>query len=148
MKITEGVVEKIVLSGLENLDPITLFIEDLGDNRGKLTVECYGEAWSAFWNSMGCSQVLVFLKGCNVDYIANKLFPPNLSIHVTDFDKISREINSEVDESTLLLETQQLEEVYGEDWYHSLPYKVCSEYKYLLRIVKEIKNAVDKLVED
>lgn len=56
------------------LDPIALFIDDFEPGRGRLTVECYGCAWSCFWGAMGRgSSVLRFLASCDADYVANCL---------------------------------------------------------------------------
>lgn len=61
MKLETSKVTKLVLSKLERLDPITVFLEDFGrrpcpidddpnywTGLGQLTVRCYGESWTAY----------------------------------------------------------------------------------------------------
>lgn len=52
MKIESSTVTKLLISGLERLDPISVFLEDFEPKRGKITVSCYGQNWSAFWGGM------------------------------------------------------------------------------------------------
>lgn len=55
------------------LDPITYVLQDFGPGQGKLIIECYGQAWSAFWGAMGKRSLRDFLKDCDVPYITNCL---------------------------------------------------------------------------
>ena len=73
MKISKSQVTKIVLTELDQLDPVTFITESLGHERGKLTIDCYGEAWTAYWGSMGCDFVEAFIRDASVDYLTNKL---------------------------------------------------------------------------
>ena len=86
MKLTLSTVTKLVLEDLERLDPVTLFLEDLGVRacptekdpdywtaQGQLTVRCYGESWTAYWGGMGRRSVVEFIQDCNVEYLLNCL---------------------------------------------------------------------------
>lgn len=57
------------------LDPITVIIQDVAAKQGRLTVECYGSAWSAFWGAIGDITLIEFLAQSNPGYIADKMHP-------------------------------------------------------------------------
>lgn len=86
MKLETSKVTKLVLSKLERLDPITVFLEDFGrrpcpidddpnywTGLGQLTVRCYGESWTAYWGGMGQRTVQEFITGCDAGYLLNCL---------------------------------------------------------------------------
>lgn len=52
MKVETSSVTKLYITGAANLDPITVFLEDLEPKRGKITVSCWGKSWTAFWGGM------------------------------------------------------------------------------------------------
>jgi hypothetical protein len=55
------------------LDPIRVIALDEAPGMGRLIVECYGQAWSNFWNAMGDRTVRQFVASSPADYIADKL---------------------------------------------------------------------------
>jgi hypothetical protein len=90
MLIERSTVTKLLISDLNKsnyrLDPVTVFLEDLGQRtyedenkqpritkQGKITIECYGESWSAYWGGMGNRTVAQFFDNCSVDYLAGCL---------------------------------------------------------------------------
>lgn len=108
-------VTKILLTGVEGLDPISAFLDCQGKQQGKLTVECYGTAWSCYWGAMGCDRVEEFIDSANVDYITEKL--SNAQRNVIDYTKIEKECNldDEVNETTLLFFQKEVMDFYGDD---------------------------------
>ena len=59
----------------ERLDPVRVYMEEAlidGKNTGRLTVTCYGMAWTCFWASMG-SGLIDFVLGADEGYIADYL---------------------------------------------------------------------------
>ncbi|WP_367949531.1 hypothetical protein [Pseudomonas sp. SBB6] len=44
MKVETSIVTKLHITGIEGLDPITVFLDDFEPNRGKITVSCYDRA--------------------------------------------------------------------------------------------------------
>ncbi|KWU51947.1 hypothetical protein [Pseudomonas palleroniana] len=52
LKVERSAVTKLVITGALNLDPITVFLEDLAPKRGKITVSCWGKSWTAYWGGM------------------------------------------------------------------------------------------------
>lgn len=86
MKLEVSNTVKLVLSGLERLDPVTVFLEDLGQRpcpiegdpdywtgQGKLTVSCWGKSWSTYWGGMGKRTLAQFVVDANTDYVLNCL---------------------------------------------------------------------------
>lgn len=73
-------VQKLVARDIPNLDPLHLFLEDLGDGKGQLTVRCYDRSWTAYWGAMGTntktgkpSTLSEFVRSCDEHYLANSL---------------------------------------------------------------------------
>lgn len=76
MRLEDKTVEAFMIHDAPALDPITVILQDIGPRQGKLIIECYGQAWAAFWGGMGNNTLREFLIGCNASYIANKMSPP------------------------------------------------------------------------
>jgi len=52
MKIETSQLKQLILSGLENLDPVKVVTENFEPGRGTITISCFGKAWTA-----GCQPV-------------------------------------------------------------------------------------------
>ena len=52
LQVDRSTVTKRVITGAPNLDPITVFLEDLAPCKGKITVSCWGKSWTAYWGGM------------------------------------------------------------------------------------------------
>lgn len=167
MKVERSLAEKIVISELERLDPITVYLEDFGDGKGKIVIECYRESWSAYWGSMGQSLVDFFAK-CDVGYLAGKLSSLRPSVFAPE--KIKESLKKEVLEerrksfidkrearrryrniedlhvpeeaAEMQYASGELLEALGEDWMHSLPMKSNPDYEYLCRIISTVQSAL------
>lgn len=91
MIIEQSAITKLVIKDLEQLDPITVFAEDFGNNKqGKIIVECYGKTWSAYWPAMGASLMDFFISAGD-DYILN-CFSPHMKVEEPDYDELTNEI--------------------------------------------------------
>ena len=81
-------VEKIdvlsfVITGAERLDPVRVMIENYEPGKGRITITCYGKAWTAAWITMCGEDVQTFIKlVSNDDLIDN--FEPQLRSTVAD----------------------------------------------------------------
>lgn len=60
-------------------DPITVFFQDFELGKGRIVVECYGEAWSAYFGAMGGNTIRQFVQTAGPDYLTNKLSRPKQS---------------------------------------------------------------------
>ncbi|MCF5025133.1 hypothetical protein [Pseudomonas lurida] len=52
LQVERSTVTKLVITGAPNLEPITVFLEDLAPCKGKITVNCWGKSWTAYWGGM------------------------------------------------------------------------------------------------
>lgn len=54
------------------LDPITVILREFGGS-GQIIVECFGAAWSHWFNAIGQKTLPTFIAGCDACYLADKL---------------------------------------------------------------------------
>ncbi|SDH05344.1 MULTISPECIES: hypothetical protein [unclassified Duganella] len=87
MQIERSQVTKLVITGALRLDPITVFLEDIGPRQGKIVIECYGKSWSGYWGGMGNRTIAEFFRSCSVQYIAQKI--SDTPAEVTDAESIA-----------------------------------------------------------
>ena len=52
LKVERSTVTKPVITGAQNLDPVTVFLEDLAPCKGKITVSYWDKSWHAYWGGM------------------------------------------------------------------------------------------------
>lgn len=145
MKITTSKVTKKTIIGVDGLDAINIFIEpfELNSYKARLTIECFGEAWTHYWCNMGVD-FYTFFMNADTDYLVMKLLSQGVSDTVIDYDKISKETGIEdIDEYCLFLYEKDLENFYGEDWMFRLPTKKSIHYLYLEKIVNTVKKAFE-----
>ena len=145
MDVSKEKVTKLKISGAKSLDPVTVIVDDLGPEQGKIIIECYGKAWSAYWGAMGAGGLAEFFCGCDNDYIIRKMLTDT---HQTDFNKITDTagdrgfdicVNSDVE---LAMMSSEMSECFGGDWYMDLPRCHTSDYVYLSRIIDAVKEAL------
>lgn len=55
------------------LDPVTVYVEQYGPASTRITVQCYAQAWTAYWGSHGDNPVEDFIIGCHPEYVADNL---------------------------------------------------------------------------
>ena len=48
MKLETSTVTKLQLTELNNLDPISVILENYEPGKGKIIIECCGKSWSSF----------------------------------------------------------------------------------------------------
>ena len=68
-----GRVREIRIPARNNLDPISVFVQDQAAGRGRIVVTCYGNAWQGFWGAMGDRTVMEFVAQCDADYVAGNM---------------------------------------------------------------------------
>ncbi|MND66925.1 hypothetical protein D3C80_583300 [compost metagenome] len=52
MNIETSTVTKLLITGAESLDPISVYLEDFAPCKGKITVSCFDKTWHAHWGGM------------------------------------------------------------------------------------------------
>lgn len=60
------------ISQVQALDPVTVVIRNLAPGEGSILIECYGEAWGAYWGAMGSSTLQEFFAKCDDHYLVNR----------------------------------------------------------------------------
>lgn len=144
MEIEKRNTETYVLTNLEGLDPVTVYVTNYEPGKGKIVIECYGESWANYWGGMRDMDLQHFFCSCDNDYILRKFLSKT---HQTDFDKImeiAKETGFDIcatNDVELAMQQGQLEECFGPNWYMDLPQCTTREYQYLNRIVDTVKNA-------
>ena len=174
MKVERKQVEQVTITGAERLDTVHATLEDISPGKGRITIECYGEAWSASWGGMGADRTVAqFFCSCNDDYLAGNL--SSLEASIVDEDEIKNSLrrivlkdlrSKEIDrfearqlfDQISILQTSDvltgynhssadrdlLVMAFGDDWWQGLPTKVNPDYAYLLRIINAVKEGLGK----
>ncbi len=84
------------IEGLKNLDLVSVYIEDLGKGKGKITLECFGKCWSYFWGSIGDQTIEQFFNSMSVAYLANCFWDHSHPQHEHDFSKVQKAVRKTV----------------------------------------------------
>ena len=159
MEIKTTTATKIVLTGLmesHGLDPLCIFLEDYPRRSdsccGKVTVECYGKAWSNYWPAMGDQTVAEFFTTCDADYVAKKF--GHVKTRIYDWDAISDQltqrtgaevyVNNDVE---LADYRSELEGMWGDTWWDEVPMAPCPDYVYLCKIITAAQEGVKLWME-
>ena len=180
MEIEQSQVAKLKITDIEDLDPITVFIEDLDTSKGKITIECFGKCWSAFWGGMGERTTAQFVSTVSSsDYIANCLWDHKDEQYEDDMDAVESFVKKKVLElrRETWLEKDAARELYEfpnwteykpqhiyDDWHcpdlifadkddfeqleleeFDIPERQTRAYKYLLKIVDAVREALNTL---
>lgn len=97
MKITESTATQLTISGLDNLDSINVFIEDIAPKVGRITIESFGDAWSHAWGGMWDGYTAAeFFARCNDGYLLGKFSRANVCMECIDFDQLDKQLKQAV----------------------------------------------------
>lgn len=55
------------------LDPVTVYAEQYRVGASRITVQCYAQAWTAYWGSHGDCPVEQFVATCDAEYVVGNL---------------------------------------------------------------------------
>lgn len=165
MNIKKSTVTKMFITGVEDLDPINVFIGDMNANRGRITIACFDNSWSYYWGSIGERTMTQFFCACSDDYLARK-FHLGIESTVIDSDAIARHAKAHIckirkdrdiekDKARELFEEidstdfdgpdseyDLMYRIYGDEWWYKLPQKANPEYEYLCRVVQVVREAL------
>lgn len=73
MKVSYSTAIKLTITNNIALDNIAVYVENVTDGAGKLTITCFNQAWSYYWGSMGEGHNLyTFIPKCDNDYLVCK----------------------------------------------------------------------------
>lgn len=74
MHVETGTVRVVKISGVPNLDLISVTLEDFDAGQGKISIDVWGTAWSAYWGAMGKQHTISsFFQKCSAGYLIGKL---------------------------------------------------------------------------
>ena len=168
MKIVDETIRRITISGVPNLDPIRVALEDIETGKGRINIECWGTCWANYWGGMGDRTIAEFFATCSVQYLAGKLSsidsdvfdPDGLLVTlkkevVTDRrkrfiykDEARRKFDAIDDldlpecEAQLWSISHEMYEILGDEWWYSLPKKQNPDYEYLCLIIRTVQDAL------
>lgn len=71
------------ITGAERLDPVRVMIENYEPGQGRITITCFGKAWTGAWFAMGGDTVQDFIKRVSNDYLIG-YFAPQMQSTVDD----------------------------------------------------------------
>ena len=132
------------LTKMDRLDPVTVYVSDNNEGAGKLTLDCFGKAWTVYWAAMGDRTLQEFVIEADSDYILNKMLPET---YQTDFDEIEKLASAKgfslcvANDVELAMQADDMAECFGDEWYMDLPRCHTNDYHYLGRILNAVREA-------
>jgi len=168
MKIEQSTVRKLLISGVDQLDPLTVIIEEFKLGECRVIITCYGDSWTAYWGSMGGTLAEFFartspcyLVGCFAPALQSIIsdaegLPSFLRKEIInqrrkkDIDKrTARELFDNVwDMGSPNEDKSLMDDIFGNEWWFTdFPTITNPNYEYLTRIVEAVQAAVKETHE-
>lgn len=174
MKIETMDVLAFTITDVERLDPVRVMIENYEPGKGRITITCYGKAWTGAWFAMGGDTVQQFIKRVSTEYLIG-YFAPQMECEVDDDNdantefvksqiiKLRRKEELSAEEAREMWEEAEgaddvkadccdfsiggaLLKLLGDDpFYAKWPSVPNHEYTYLSRITDTVREALVKL---
>ena len=142
MKVIKSVTETYVISDIKRVDPITVYVQNQSEGKGKITIECYGSSWSSYWGGMGKQNLQSFFSSCDNHYLLKNLVSKTTCIDFDSIEKTAKEKGISLcieNEVQFAFYSSELEECFGEDWFMNLPHCSTPEYIRVGRIIDAIR---------
>jgi len=167
MNIKSATVTKMTVTDIPNLDPVNVFVEEYSANSGKITMECFGDAWSYYWGSIGERSIMEFFCACDNHYLCGK-FAPQLDSRVIDDgglpeyaqkyiceqrrqDCFKKEEARDLYDRAEFIDRNDSElmyEVFGDEWWERGPKIANYKWEYLCRVIDAAKAAVATMIPE
>lgn len=174
MKVEKIDVLSFVLTDLKRLDPVRVMIENYEPGKGRITITCFGKAWTGAWFAMGGDTVQEFIKRVSNDYLigcldsqlcktvdddneANLRFVKSAILKLrrereVDSSK-ARDMWDEAENADDVKENccdfgigNELMDLFGDEpWYAGWPTVPNPKYQYLERIVSAVRDGLKEL---
>lgn len=150
MKTTKTSTETYLITEAPALDPISVYVTNHKPGQGKITIDCYGQAWTAYWGGMSGDTLQKFFVSANNAYIAGKMLS---TTQQTDFNEIEKRAAkngysiSATTDAELAMQASDMNGCFGPNWYMDLPTCATSEYSYLCRIIDAVRQAFSDEIE-
>ncbi|MBJ2286766.1 MULTISPECIES: hypothetical protein [Pseudomonas] len=75
MQVMASTIQKVEISEIKALDPVTCILQDLGRYSGSITVSCAGRSWMRQWNNTGANSIAEYIGWQDAEYLACALAP-------------------------------------------------------------------------
>ena len=179
MEVSTSTVNKLQLTAVEDLDPISIYLEDFEplvrrdksvSNAGKITIECFGKSWSAYWGGMGAKNVSEFFTGAEVCYLVNCLdrgisstvnaegeeLQSALRASICEYRKSESYTKSEaralfdrVDDDVydIHCDSDLFSDVIGCEWWTDFPQVENQKYVYLYLLVEAVQFGINQAAQ-
>ena len=161
MKVEKSDVLAFTISDVERLDPVRVMIENYEPGKGRITITCFGKAWTGAWFAMGGDTVQEFIKRVSNEYLIG-YFDPQLQSTVDDDNDANLEFvkgeiiklrrQQEIDADDVkasccnYLVGDKLLGLLGDDpWYAKWPSVPNHHYQYLERIIDAVRGGLAEL---
>lgn len=136
----------VFIDRVPNLDPITVYLNDFGSSKGKVTIECFGKAWSTYFGAMGDKTISAFLCSVDPEYLCSRMVDETKEI---DFEKLLElcaseglEIPEITEETDIFSVANDIERCLGPDWYLEIPKRPTREMVYFKRIIEAVQSGL------
>ncbi|MEO9387117.1 hypothetical protein [Chromobacterium phragmitis] len=171
MRLEISTIQKIAVSGIDGIDPFSIYLEDFGPGQGKITITSFDLALSRYWSHMGQQHTIssFFLKASD-GYLLSKLMQGEEMSEVA-IDLVQEKTIAEIialrrqgsitrDNARELYDDAQrmgsdvrdeadlLHAVFGDDWYYSLPMRETHKCLQVIDAIKHTKAALAKLAQE
>lgn len=149
MRVTKSTATKIIISNVNGLDPIAVYVENHEACKGKVTITCYGKAWTAYWSAMSHATLEEFFCDSHIEYLAENL--STIQKEVFDVDAINKLAEKQgvyCGRDDPWNDYDFLGDLFGEDsslWHEQLPKRPNHEYVYLCKIIAAVKSAFEEM---
>lgn len=149
MNIETSQVTKLSLTDLHRLDPVAVIAEDIKKGHGKITITCYGKAWTYYWGGMGLLNIRDFFVSCDESYLTGKL--SHIKSTIYDIDAIrekAEEKNIGCWRDDPWNDYEFMTKMCGdacEEWHDAIPKMPNPKYRYLCRIIKAVQDGFKQL---
>ena len=80
MKVIDKLIRSLRIEDSIKQDPVTVYFENLGRSKGKVTIEYFGETYSTYWGATGCDTIEEFFVYASNDYIIDRFSDCNRTI--------------------------------------------------------------------
>lgn len=158
----------LLITQIEEFDPVTVHLENYAPGKGGITIECYGKAWSSKWPAMSGRRIEQFFVDCDEHYLAGNL--SSISCEVDDFEKFAlvvkqkllklrrdneiskgeaRELFNDIpddfgDRLYCSMFEPLLRKVIGFEWWWEIPSKPNHDYEYLTKLIIHVQSGLRK----
>lgn len=172
VEVATAHVTALRLTGLDNLDPITVYLDNPEPGRGWITIRCWDACWAAGWPSMAGRRVEEFFVERDDHYLAKALSSTPAEVAASG-EALIRSLRAELlrrirdrymDKDLANRCWEMLDEIeiddddcgrdelmtaiFGVEWFRDPPTMPNPDYLYLCRIIQAVRDGLRKYIEE